>query len=599
MGYIRNKMVITDTDMLRDGETKYKIVLSNHPSEVEKYAAEELKFFFKRATDVELSTILDEEASYDVTAYYFVIGETTLLKELEKDSRYLNEKTCFYGDSVRLYSKGNMIFFSGSGCGPIDSVYEYLERVFGYKYYAKDEWTIEKHTLLKVPVFDIEYHPSIPRRALGFYDTGGRDYEYTHRLKLNNSLYSGWIAFAHTYFQILPKEKYFQKHPDWYSPDGKNLCLSNDEMKKEFVEQVKTMVLNSKEELFMLGQEDTFEFCSCPSCRQKIASYGGRASGVAMEFTNDVARQVGAWLKETAPERKLRFVAFAYNETYMPPAFYDECKGKYLPMSEKVKAEENVAVMIVPYIALYSSTYLNEEMNSQIKEGFLGWQAVSQELMVWSYCTIFENYMIPFNNLETVEENYRILQNIGTLFLFDQASHNSHVPCFEEMRQYVQAALMWGRNNVPKLIKEFCKAYYGEAAPCMEYVIQLYKTHAYYNEGVYQKYCGYSFDSFNELMDRKLWTIGFLDYLDEVFATARELVQKSPRKEILLSRVEKEYLTVQFFRLSLYPETFENYEEAKRNFDEIRKKHQIERLNEGGEGLLKLPDSYKSKVKNS
>ena len=597
MRYVRNKVFITDTDMLRDGKTQYQIVLPSEPSKIEKYASDELKFFFKKSTGVELSIVDDQKVSYDVQACYFSIGNTVLLGELKKDSRFLNEKTCEYGDNVRVYSKGNMIFFAGEGSGPIVSVYEFLERIFGYHYYAKDEWVIEKHNLLKVPVLDIEYYPAFSRRALGFYDTE-RDIEYVHRLKLNNTLYSGWVAFAHTYFKILPKEIYFERHPDWYSPDGKNLCLSNLEMKKEFIEQVKRQVLQSKEQLFMLGQEDTFEFCSCPSCREKISEYGGRASGLAMEFTNEVATEVGAWRKEVCPGRKMRFVAFAYNETFMPPAYYDECKGKYVAINEEVKAEDNVAVMVVPMNALYSSTYLNDKTNANIKEAFLGWQAVAKELMIWSYCVVYENYMVPFNNLATVEENYRILENIGTTFFYDAASYNSRTPCFEEMRQYVHAALMWGRKDVPALIKEFCKAYYGEAAPCMEYVIQLQTAHAYYNEGVYQKYYGYSFDSFRELMDKKLWPKEFLNLLDETFATAKLLVQNSVRKELLLDRLEKAYLDVRFFRLALYPETIENYEVEKKKFDEIRAKHKIDRLCEGGDGGY-IPDAYGNTTENN
>lgn len=588
MGYIRNKVFVTDTDMVRNKNTPYKIIIPKEPNDAEQRAADELKFFFEKSTGINLMVCCDENIAYDVTAYYFSIGKTILYKTLEGDSRFLNEPFYPHGDVMRLYTKGNMLFFAGNGYGPVLAVYEFLERCFGYKYYAKDEWTIEEKSLLKVPVVDIEYHPAIPRRALGFYDTDNRDMEYVHRLKLNNTLYTGWIENSHTYFKLLPKEIYFDKHPDWYSPDGKNLCLSNIEMKKEFVERVKARIEESTDNLFMLGQEDTFEFCSCPACREKIASYNGRASGFAMEFTNEIAKEVGEWIKETHPERaSMKFVAFAYNETFAPPAVYDEYKGKYVAMNDAVKAEDNVAVMLVPYNALYSSTYLNEKDNPQIKEGLLGWQAVSKDIMIWSYCTVYCNYMVPFNNLATIEENYRALCNIGTSFYYDAASYNGYVPCFEEMRQYVQAALMWGRQNVPALIKEFCKAYYGEAAPCMEYVIEMQKARAYYNEGVHQKYYGYSFDSFNELMDRKLFSKEYLMALEEAFNKARELVRNSPREAVLLHRIEKEYIDVLYFRLKLYPETFENYDEVKKQFQTMMEKHKI-RYNESNASHLAI-----------
>ena len=580
MGYIRKKYVITDTDMLRDGKCPYSIVLSGRASETEKFAAKELATLFKESTGYILPVVGDEKANYDVKAYYFSIGETSLFETLKKDPAFLNEETHPFGDNVRLFSKGNMIFFAGNGKGPILSVYEFFAMHFGYKYYARDEYSVDKRTELKVPVFDVEYHPDFPRRALGFFDTE-RDETHINRLKLCNTLYSGWIAFAHTYFKLLPKSKYYDKHPSWYSPDGKNLCLSNSEMKEEFVKAVEEKIENSSEELFMLGQEDTFEFCSCEKCRKKIAEYGGRSSGLTMEFTNDVAREVGAWLKEKRIERKVKFVAFAYKSTFEPPARYDDAKGKYVPMKKAVKAEENVAVMIVPYIALYSASFIRGEMNKHIRDAMYGWQAVADDLMIWQYSTIFENYMIPFNNFRFVKENYGALRDMGVSFLYDEGPHNSRICSFDSLRQYVQSALLYGTDKTTEqLIDEFCSAYYGEAAPCMKYVLEMQTAREYFNEGYYKKYCGYSFDSFRELMDGKLWTKEYLDLLEEIFSKARKSIENSARKEILADRIEKEYLSVTFFRLRLYPETLADREKTQKDFDELLKKHGIDRLSE-------------------
>ena len=587
MGYIRNKVFYTDTDMLHGGFSPYAVVLSENPSDVEIYAAEELIRLFKESTGVELPKMKDKETQYNFVAYYFSIGKTTLYRELEKDHAFLNEEAYPHGDNVRLFTKGNLFFFAGNGAGPILSVYEFCEKVLGYKYFHETEWTIGSFTELKVPVLDVEYHPNFPRRALGFYDTE-RDYNYVRRLKLCNTLYSGWIENAHTYFKLLPKSKYFETNPEWYSPDGNNLCLSNESMKEEFSRAVIERIKESSDKLFMLGQEDTFEFCSCPKCRKKIAEYGGRSSGLAMEFTNSVAREVAAYFKNDPDKKDVKLVSFAYNSTYMPPAFYDKCKGKYVPLTKEVIAEKNVAVMVVPYNALYSASFVDSEMNAHIKEALYGWQAISEDIMIWSYCTIYQNYMIPFNNWRTVKENYDILKNIGVTFFYDAASYDTPVASFEELRQYVHAALMWGtEKSTSEIIHEFCEAYYGEAAPCMEYVIEMQIARAYYNEGVYKKYTGYSFDSFNELMDRKLWTKEYVMQMEEVFSTAKQLVKLSARKELLLDRIEKEYSTIMFLKLKLYPEICDNFDELEKEFVSIRKKHSLYRLVERDDSFEK------------
>ena len=573
--------------MARETVTGYKIVLSENAGDVEKRAEKELKFFFKEATGAELNSISEKDAEYNPSFCLFSVGNTALLKKLKEDPAFLNEKEeDEYKDGVRLFSKGNMIFFAGSGNGALLSVYEFCEKIFGYKYYAADEWKIEKKPVWKVPVLDIEYYPSIPRRSLGFHATEVSG-EHIDRLKLCNTLYSGWIEHCHTYFKILPKEKYYAEHRDWYSPDGKNLCLSNTKMREEFIRRVKEKLEAKKGDLFMLGQEDTFDFCSCEKCRKKIAEYG-TASGLAMEFTNEVAKKTGEWLKKTHPARKVKFVTFAYNMTRLAPAAYNEYKGKYVPVDKKVVAGNNVAVMIVPYNAVYSTDYFQEKSNEEPIKQFLGWQAISNDLMVWSYCTVYQNYMIPFCNWDTLAKNYHILEEIGVSYLYDAASYDTAVASFEELRQYVHSSLMWNTDkSVSELIEEFTNVYYGEAASCMRYVIDQQKSRWYYIEGVYGKRA-YAFDSFNELMDRKFWSKEYLDLLDEIFKKAYDLIGRSERAKILKNRIDKEYAAVRFFKLKLYPETLKNYEQEKKLFEEARKKFSLTRLKEGSDGVLAI-----------
>ena len=170
---------------------------------------------------------------------------------------------------------------------------------------------------------------------------------------------------------------------------------------------------------------------------------------------------------------------------------------------------------------------------------------------------------------------------MGVSFLYDEGPHNSRICSFDSLRQYVQSALLYGTDKTTEqLIDEFCSAYYGEAAPCIKYVLEMQTAREYFNEGYYKKYCGYSFDSFRELMDGKLWSKEYLDMMEEIFSKARKSIENSARKEILADRIEKEYLSVTFFRLRLYPETLADREKTQKDFDELLKKHGIDRLSE-------------------
>ena len=53
-------------------------------------------------------------------------------------------------------------------------------------------------------------------------------------------------GFCHTFYPLVPPEKYFDAHPEWYSlvngkrtHDGAQLCLSNPQLRDFMVERVK------------------------------------------------------------------------------------------------------------------------------------------------------------------------------------------------------------------------------------------------------------------------------------------------------------------------------------------------------------------------
>ena len=584
MAYIRKRFLLTDTDMFRDGKTNYKIVLSSSPTKEEIFAKKELQYFFKQISDIELTTVEDDLVEFNVYSYYFSIGKNKLYDKLLKDDTFLIENdNDVYGDSVRLFGKGNMIFFNGNGNGPILSVYEFLKINFNYQFFAKDEYFIDKRIYAKVPVLDIEFYPDIPKRSLGYPDTC--DDELTiYRTRLCNTLYTDWIEFCHTYFKILPKEIYYENHKDWYSPDGKNLCLSNSEMKAEFIKRVEEIIKHKNGKFFMLGQEDTFDFCSCDKCRKKIKEYG-TASGLVMEFTNDVVDKVTKWMDKECPDKHIKFVTFSYNMTHDAPVVYNDAHGKYEPINKKVIAKPNIAVMLVPYNVVYSTDYLDSK-NYEAKRQLLGWQAVCNDIMIWSYCTNFQNYMLPFNNTKSIKQNYTILHDIGTSFLYDQGPHDSHVPTFEELKIYLQSNLMWDNSyDTDKLIKEFTDAYYKEASSYMRYVLNLQKERWYFIEETYQKYM-YSYDSFNELMDKKYWSEEYIESLEEIFNLAYKAIENTSNYDLLKKRIDKEYLSVRFIKLYLYPEIFKDIELERKKFQEDKERLNIKFLHEGGDGLL-------------
>jgi hypothetical protein len=50
----------------------------------------------------------------------------------------------------------------------------------------------------------------------------------------------------HNSFGIMPKEKYWDEHRNWYSTDGEQLCYSQEDMLDEMCENLKYYILKFK-----------------------------------------------------------------------------------------------------------------------------------------------------------------------------------------------------------------------------------------------------------------------------------------------------------------------------------------------------------------
>lgn len=174
-----------------------------------------------------------------------------------------------------------------------------------------------------LPVGSYRSVPDFETRMLGYYGTmSDEDFALKKRVLYDHG---NWGLWAHSHFVILPPEKYDAEHPDWYSADKTQLCLTNEEMRKQFVENLWQIICEKPDaEYFMLGQEDDDTFCDCERCRASHEKYGGR-SGTMMVFVNHVAEEIEKRIRASSrPDRKVLLVTFAYCKTEQAPVLYDE-----------------------------------------------------------------------------------------------------------------------------------------------------------------------------------------------------------------------------------------------------------------------------------
>ena len=449
--------------IVENGKTEYVLVLPVSPHEYEQKAADEWNDLMLEAVGVQMEVLSEDKAKKAPKRIF--LGRTAFA---EKEGLRLMYDA-LGSDGFVIVSRGDDLIIGGADRGTLFGVYGFFERTLGYRYYAEGERFIRKEKKLPFYAADVCEKPDIDARSFGYHDVYHIGFPHigqnADRLRIGRNNYTDWIMAGHTYFAILPKEKYAKDHPDWYSPDGANLCLTADGLEEEFTERVIEIISKTPGRYMMIGQEDNFTFCDCPRCRAAVQKAGSE-SAVMMKFSNAVARKVEKWRQENCPERDIRLVTFAYNKTSAPPARKNE-KGEYVPFSPDVVAEDNLSVMFIPFSTVHNYPYTHPA-NAVRAEGFYGWNACAKSLFVWDYCTNFDNYLMEFCDYHVIAENYRFFKSQGVEFLFDQGPYNSRTPCFDELKTFLHASLAWDSSqDTENLIDEFMKAYYKNIAPQM------------------------------------------------------------------------------------------------------------------------------------
>lgn len=558
----------TNTSLVKDGKSDYMIVIPEDPSHDVLFASNELILFFKEATGITLTYKYDTDLVYDSNDKYLSIGDTTIYRNSNVDASY--EELGL--DGLKLVTEGNTVIMAGgSDSGAMYAMYEFLERTFKLEIYAGDEWYIDKNIEnLYLKDFDVTEIPLFPRRSVGLFPYSISE---TFRNRMRQELYNeGWILWSHSHFKILPPEEYLTDHPDWYSEDQTQLCLTNDEMRQEFTRNVIELIKDNPDANYiMLGQEDTNTFCVTPENQAEIEKY--KESGVMMRFINKVADDVQAYIDENEPERIFFIGTFGYQKTQQPPVKLND-KGEYIPIDDSVIPRDNVMVMIAPIYAINNYNYYDES-NEETKQIFEGWKAVAHgHMFTWIYNKIFAQYFIPFDNFSTLVQNYQILSDLGVQFVYHQGNKETAAGGLQELMCYVEAKLMWNVNQNPDdLASEFIENYYKDAAPYFQEYYDLIR----FNYSMWEEL--YNFKAYNssskslEIYSTKYWTRDYLDKLNELFVKMLDSIKiyESSNPDLyekLMLRIKKEKLTVDYLYLNLYFDEFD-YDEAKAMIDDF------------------------------
>jgi len=264
-------------------------------------AASELQKYMFEISGTKLRIVIGQTAP---DPKGFIILTTSGLK-----GNNLQEKPDPDGFSIRT-DCGKVIITGGNHKGTLYGVYELLERYLGCRFWAPGEEIVPRSNKIIIPEVDIRENPAFGSREV--YYAGMEDPSFLDKMRCENHAWKGngdWGLWVHTMFKLVPPEKYFSAHPEYYSlmagkRSATQLCLANPDVLRITIHALDSLMkLKPEAKYWSVSQNDTYGNCECPICKA-IDEREGSPSGSLIEFVNKVAAAF--------PEKVISTLAYQY-----------------------------------------------------------------------------------------------------------------------------------------------------------------------------------------------------------------------------------------------------------------------------------------------
>jgi hypothetical protein len=440
-----------DVEIARRGRAAAKIVLAAEAGETEKWAADELAFFLNLSTGCAIPIISDP------TPYQnrLLVGEgAAQLAGTGFDAKSLQP------EEILVQTEGHdLILAGGSPRGTLYAVYTFLEDVVGCRWWTQAVWNVPRKPSLAVGPISIRYAPPLVYREPFWFVAF--DPFWAARNKVNGIKAGGddrrggrhtYEGFVHTFYPLIPPERYFASHPEWFSEvNGKRtfenaqLCLTNEEMRQEMVKNLKIKLRdNPGATIASVSQNDCTNNCTCLRCRA-VDEEEGSPSGSLLRFVNAVAADIEAEFPDITID------TLAYQYTRRPPRL--------------TRPRPNVIVRLCSIECSFSRP-LDDPCNKAFLDDLEGWSKIADRLSIWDYTTDFSHYIQPHPNYGVLGPNIRLFAKNNVRGIFEQGAYQSWGSEMAEMRAWMLAKLLWNPAlDAGRLRQEFLKGYYGPMAP--------------------------------------------------------------------------------------------------------------------------------------
>ncbi|MEE8453144.1 MAG: DUF4838 domain-containing protein [Thermoguttaceae bacterium] len=457
-----------DLVLVNGGKSVYRIVVADDASPSTRYAAEELQSHLRQMTGATLPILSDGGR---VGAAEIILGNNRHLGQL--DMKIDVESLGKEGYVLRTVGD-HLVIAGGDVRGNLYGVYGLLEEHLGCRWFAPGVSRIPKCERLTVPSIDERKVPVLEYREPFTSDCFDGDWCARNRVNSNRgsleAKHGGKVSFAagffcHTFNGLVPPEKYFDEHPEYFSLVGgkrlkerSQLCCTNEDVIRLCIEGIRrAMAAQPDAFVFSVSQNDWHNYCECDPC-QSLAEKEGSQMAPVLHLVNRVAAAVETDFPDQIVE------TLAYQWTRHAPA--------------TMRPRPNVVVRLCSIECCFSHPLetCDLEANRKFVADAKAWSKVGNRLWVWDYVTDFRHYLLPFPNQRVRDDNIRFFIRHNVKGIFEQDTYNTPHSELAELGGYMTAKLLWNPDyDEDTAINEFLEGYYEKAAgPIRRYIDMLH-----------------------------------------------------------------------------------------------------------------------------
>ena len=483
-----------------DGRTACTIVCDPQALDLEYIAAQQLAHYLEKITGTRPAISSTPQSGSTNNIY---VGRSAKVDAMLRNVDW--DRLGTDGIVIRKVGK-NLVLCGGRPRGTLFAVYTFLEDELDCRWWAPGAETIPTRPKLnwdKLKPKKVFYRSPFDFRVITAEGTGR---PFSFKLRLNGSDMpfdpDGGSILSH----LLPGEKYFAEHPEWYAylpdthpsgtgerdveaeakeytwPYGLKLvketrteamyqaalrshrlpwqpCMTSPGALEQVTENVLAYLANHYDtwpyppKVVWIVQQDGRYTCHCDRCLA-LAQQEGSRSAAWVRFLNAVARRV----EKDYPD--VLIGTHAYLHTIKPP--------------RTIRPHDKVLI----YMALL-------DRDHKIPLGQLAdlgpyaahWAKISKNTWLWDYTANFRNYLVPHPNHLVHGDTIQYCYKIGFNGIRMQGGHGASVELVH-MRNWVISQLLWDPQQDPRLlVEEFLQGYYGPAAHhLMKYLDTLHEA---------------------------------------------------------------------------------------------------------------------------